>query len=844
MRRAAAKESQRRRTGGGGSERRTRRLVWPPCGRLARSGLGLGLGGSARLPLRPRLSAATVLVDGLGCGVRPRPASSRPRSDVGCDGLGCGGLGLVGATVSTIASTLGAAASAAPSAASADGLAASTAAASASALRSSARARQRPAAAIGSGGSSAATVSTTLRRFGGGFRCRFGGGLGLDDCLDFGAAASASRRPRPASPPRPGLGGRFLGVVIGDRRPRRPRPPRVAGGPGRRRRRACCRSRPRAPARRRTSSSCARVAAVAPVAVRSARRSGRPSGLAAGPGSGAGRAGGSSACLRLRPRRWRSESSEMILSLSCWPSWTTSPGWATRWWDSSLMWIRPSSPSRTRTNAPKLTSLVTVPSMMSPTLKSATVECHGSGWSRRIDRLIRPRSWLMSMTSASTSSPTSVAGLGVVDLVPRQLALVDEAVDAAEIDEHAERRDRADRAGDLLADLQAAEQLVALLAPLFVEGDLLRQDQPVGLAVDLEDLEPELATDERQQLLGDLLRRVARLVVLRPAREVHDLADRHEAADAAVDDQAALVVVDDRSLDDDARLELLLHGAPLALQAGAAERQDDVALGRLGLEDVDQDRVADGQLRLALAMATEQLAIADDAFALGADVDQDLVLVDPDDLALDDIAVLEALDVRVLLGQELLHRRRLRAERRGRARAPRSSSLAAGASAVSSALSGIDSGGSRRRPPRRRGASVAAASTAVGARRRPGARPRMPARPLAAARPPPRAPPRRGASSGVGRGVVSTGRRRSASGAVRRGSSAMVAGSSRRRPPRRCSRAPDRRRWRWPPAPARSRPAALRSRVWSLLVVDLRPRITNGLSDAQAVFRNDQVVRG
>ena len=167
-----------------------------------------------------------------------------------------------------------------------------------------------------------------------------------------------------------------------------------------------------------------------------------------------------------------------------------------------------------------------------------------------------------------------VAGLGVVDLVPRELALVDEAVDAAEVDEHAERGDRADRAGDLLADLQAAEQLVALLAALLVEGDLLGQDQAVGLAVDLEDLEPELAADERLQLLGDLLGRVARLVVLRPAREVDDLADRDEAADAAVDDEAALVVVDDRRLDDDARLELLLHRAPLALEAGAAQRQD------------------------------------------------------------------------------------------------------------------------------------------------------------------------------------------------------------------------------------------------------------------------------
>ena len=176
---------------------------------------------------------------------------------------------------------------------------------------------------------------------------------------------------------------------------------------------------------------------------------------------------------------------------------------------------------------------------------------------------------------------------------------MDEAVDAAEIDEDAERRDRADVAGDLLADLQAAEQLVPLLAALLVERDLLGQDEAVRLAVDLEDLEPELAADVRLELLGDLLGGVARLLVLRPAREVHDLGDRHEAADPAVDDQAALVVVDDRGVDDRARLEQLLHRAPLALEAGAAEREDDVALGRLRLEDVDEDDVADARAAAA-----------------------------------------------------------------------------------------------------------------------------------------------------------------------------------------------------------------------------------------------------
>ena len=106
----------------------------------------------------------------------------------------------------------------------------------------------------------------------------------------------------------------------------------------------------------------------------------------------------------------------MIFRLRVSPSLTTSPGWATRWFDSSLMWIRPSRPSSTRTKAPKFTSLVTVPVMTSPMLYLATDSCHGSGWRRRMERLIRPRSWLMSMTSASTWSPISYAVSGLLTL--------------------------------------------------------------------------------------------------------------------------------------------------------------------------------------------------------------------------------------------------------------------------------------------------------------------------------------------------------------------------------------------------------------------------------------------
>src|SRR6266511_1441875 len=85
-----------------------------------------------------------------------------------------------------------------------------------------------------------------------------------------------------------------------------------------------------------------------------------------------------------------------------------------------------------------------------------------------------------------------VAGLGVVDLVPAELALVDETIDTTEVDEDTEWRDRPDVAGDLLTDLQAAEQLVSLLPALLVESDLLGEDEAVGLEIDLEDLQSEL----------------------------------------------------------------------------------------------------------------------------------------------------------------------------------------------------------------------------------------------------------------------------------------------------------------------------------------------------------------
>ena len=271
-----------------------------------------------------------------------------------------------------------------------------------------------------------------------------------------------------------------------------------------------------------------------------------------------------------------------------------------------------------------------------------------------------------------------------------------------------------------------------------------------------------------------------------------------------------------------------------------------------------------------LGVAAVELAVADDAFGLRADVDEDLVLVDPDDGALDDVAVLEALDVRVLLGEELLHRRRLGAEvadrrvrlrarrprraRRRRRTRRRTSSDAEAASAARGRSTASSAERSRRRRPRalrrqrapravggrrsavgggasahRRAASAAAARDASAVPRRRCSASARRRRRSASTRPPGRLR-RRGvglgaaAADGLGRVGCVVGRD---DGCVVRGLGGWLGGGlvgdgyGRRG---RCGRLVGRPR-RSPRAPARSRPAVLRSSVVSLLFTH-RPRKT------------------
>ena len=127
-----------------------------------------------------------------------------------------------------------------------------------------------------------------------------------------------------------------------------------------------------------------------------------------------------------------------------------------------------------------------------------------------------------------------------------------------------------------------------------------------------------------------------------------------EAAHPEVEDEAALDDLDDHAVDRLAALGRSLDALPRLLEAGALLREDEAAVRVLLLHDEGVDLVTEGHLLVGIHVpANRQLGDRDDAFGLVADVDEDLVLVDPDDLARHHVALAERRERAVVVGDEL-----------------------------------------------------------------------------------------------------------------------------------------------------------------------------------------------
>ena len=209
---------------------------------------------------------------------------------------------------------------------------------------------------------------------------------------------------------------------------------------------------------------------------------------------------------------------------------------------------------------------------------------------------------------------------GMVDAPPGDVGHVQQAVDAAEIDEGAVIGDVLDDAVEDLAFLEAGDQLGALLGAALLEDGAARHDDVAARAVHLEDLEGL----RRAQQRGDVAH-----------RPDVDLAARQKGHGAVeVDGEAALDPAEDDAGHPLVRLEALFELGPGLLAPRLLARQLGLAVLVLHPLEEDLDGVAD--MDLGLGAAGGEFLQRHAAFRFEADIDQRGVVLDRDDPALDD----------------------------------------------------------------------------------------------------------------------------------------------------------------------------------------------------------------
>src|SRR5262249_44118016 len=202
------------------------------------------------------------------------------------------------------------------------------------------------------------------------------------------------------------------------------------------------------------------------------------------------------------------------------------------------------------------------------------------------------------------------------DATPAHVGDVEQAVDATEIDERAVLGDVLDGALHRHPLGQRLEGLRLHLVALALEEHAAREHDVAALLVELDDLEFVGLADE--------------LIEISNRPEIHLRSGQeglHAAADG--DREAALHALADGPFDELVRLAGVRDLIPDLHLVGLLFRQGDEAVVVLAALDVDVHLVAGLDLRLAAGIS--EFAERDDALALAADVDDDVIAADLDD---------------------------------------------------------------------------------------------------------------------------------------------------------------------------------------------------------------------
>ena len=227
--------------------------------------------------------------------------------------------------------------------------------------------------------------------------------------------------------------------------------------------------------------------------------------------------------------------------------------------------------------------------------------------------------------------------LGMVHTTPRQVGDVNQAVHAAQVDEHAVGGDVLDRTFEDLALFELRHDDLLLSLQLGLDERLVRNDHVAELLVDLHHLE-----------LHGLV-----YIYVVVANGLHvDLRTGQERLDAEhVDDHTALRAALDVTLDDLVVGQRLVDAIPRFELTRLLVRKRQLAVLVLGRLHVDLDLLAYGQFGVVAEFGN-----GNDALALVADVDDNLALADTHDRALDHLADGDVRQRLVVSGGDLLLR--------------------------------------------------------------------------------------------------------------------------------------------------------------------------------------------
>src|SRR5580704_6504079 len=165
----------------------------------------------------------------------------------------------------------------------------------------------------------------------------------------------------------------------------------------------------------------------------------------------------------------------------------------------------------------------------------------------------------------------------MIDAPPGDIGDVQEAVDAAQIDEGAVVGDILDHAVDDLALFEILHQLLALLGAGLFQHGAARHDNVAAAAIHFQDLERLLVVHQRRHVAD------------RPDVDLRARQEGHGAVE--IDGEAALDLIEDDALDLFVVLERLLELAPAFLAARLVARQHGLAKGIFDAFEIDLDGV-------------------------------------------------------------------------------------------------------------------------------------------------------------------------------------------------------------------------------------------------------------